>query len=78
MFTEQLLGDVREGFDIGYQGLSSTTPNLPSAYRHPEVIDAALQKECEEGHMAGPYSLKPFPHLRCSGMGAISKMEDGE
>jgi len=78
-FTKQLLRDIREGFDIGYQGARYplTTPNLPSAYRHPEVIDAALLKECEEGRMAGPYSTKPFQNLRCSGMGAIPKKDGG-
>ena len=47
--------------------------NLPSAYKHPHVIDAELAKECAAGSILGPLSSSPFPTLHCLGHGEVPK-----
>ena len=36
------------------------TPNLPSAYQHPNITDNTLSKEVAEHRMAGPLPLKVY------------------
>ncbi len=47
--------------------------NLRSAAAHPEVIEAELEKEIAAGRLLGPFPDRPFPNLRCSGLGVVPK-----
>ena len=70
-----LLHGMKYGVKIGYDGPRSLikAKNLPSAYKHPHIIDAELAKECAAGRILGPLSSSPFPTLHCSGLGAVPK-----
>ena len=48
---------------------------IPSAAKHPEVIDRELEKECANGRILGPFHNPPLPHLHCSGLGAAPKKD---
>ena len=62
---------LTNGAQIGYQGprASRSAPNLASSHLHPEIIDQQLQRECDLGHMAGPYTSLPCPNLQSQEMG---------
>ena len=66
---------VKYGVDIGYMGPRQPmdAPNLPSAHTHPQVITAQLAKEVDSGRICGPFAQRPFPALRCSGLGVVPK-----
>lgn len=49
--------------------------NLRSAFEHPEVIDKALHKELASNRMAGPFTIPPYPNLRCSGLEIVPKKD---
>ena len=74
-WCSRLLHTLQHGATIGYQGprFARTTPNLPSATRHPNVIKEELRKECAKGHIAGPYTNPPLKNLQCSGVGVVPK-----
>ncbi len=63
------------GFHIGFDGPRSSciSPNLGSAFSHPEVVDRLLAKEVELGHTIGPFLNPPFDFIRCSGLGVVPK-----
>ena len=50
---------------MGYHGrrikLCSSRRNIPSAYEHPEVVDAYLAHECQLGRVLGPITAPPVP-----------------
>ena len=78
-FVHQLLHNLTHGCCIGYDGphLAHTARYLPSARAHPDIISAALAKECQAGRMADPYPSPPLPNTRCSGLGFVPKKDGG-
>ncbi len=70
-----LVDAFKYGFNIGYTGPRSAcySPNLRSAYDHPDVVDRLLAKETQLGHVAGPFAHPPFNPLHCSGLGLVPK-----
>ena len=76
----RLIKGFSEGFKINYQGprITSTAPNLGSAYENPDVVDEKLQKERELGRIAGPFDSPPLANLRISPHGVIPKKTPGE
>ena len=70
-----LLESLTNGFRIGYQGqrFPVHSPNLFSAFLHPEMIDRALIKELHLGRIAGLFNSPPFRVFRSSGLGLVPK-----
>ena len=60
--VDYLLSGFKQGFRIGYEGLDFPliTNNLPSATDNPEQVTAAIIKELERGHTAGPFTHPPL------------------
>ena len=52
--------------------------NLPSAYKHPEVVTQKLSQESRLGRIAGPYSTLPIPNLVVSPIGIVPKKDPGK
>lgn len=78
-FVSRLIDGLTNGFDIGHKGPRHglLSPNLPSSYEHPTVIDLHLSKECLAKRIAGPFKTLPFANFQCSGMGVVPK-KDGK
>ena len=76
-FIASLIHDLQWGCNIGYAGPRSAriTPNLKSAYLHPEAVSAALVKEVSNGHTAGPFPTPPIPNLQCCPLGVVPKKD---
>ena len=76
-FIASLIHDLQWGCNIGYAGPRSAriTPNLKSAYLHPEAVSAALVKEVSNGHTAGPFPTPPIPNLQCSPLRVVPKKD---
>ena len=76
-WVSSLLQRMKYGFRLGYTGTRthSQARNLPSAAKHPEVIDAELAKEAAAGRVLGPFATPPLPRQRCSGLGAVPKKD---
>ena len=74
-WVSRLLSGITHGVDIGYMGPREPMDarNLLSAHTHPHIIHAHLQKEVEAGRIRGPFQDRPFPSLRCSGLGVVPK-----
>ena len=72
-----MIDGLRNGFDIGFQGdVTPTLPkNLKSASENKEAIQAAIDKELQRGHTAGPFPTPPFPITHCSPIGAAPKKD---
>lgn len=77
-FTTALINGLRFGFRIGYSLPRNTvcSPNRPSALHNPTVVSAAIAKEIERGHTAGPFYTPPFPHYVCSPLACVPKKPD--
>ena len=75
--VDHLLSGFKQGFRIGYKGLDFPliTKNLPSATENPEQVTAAIIKELERDHTAGPFTHPPFENFRCSPLGAVPKKD---
>ena len=75
----RLIKGFSEGFKINYQGprITSTAPNLGSAYENPDVVDEKLGKERALGRIAGPFDSPPLAKLRISPLGVIPKKTPG-
>ena len=74
-FVANLTAGLTEGFRVGYQGsrLPKTAKNLPSAYRHPSIIEGNLLEEVELGRLAGPFESPPFPNFQIHPLGLVPK-----
>ena len=74
-FVAQLLQDIRQGCSIGYSGpqYTHTACNLQSTFKHPTILDEALNKECSNSRILGPFDSLPLPNFRCSGLGIVPK-----
>ena len=76
-FVTYVLDGLQNGFRVGFNrasvSLKSATQNMPSASLQPSVIDDYLYTELAKGHVAGPFSSPPLPHLHISRFGVIPK-----
>ena len=73
--VDYLLSGFKQGFQIGYECLDFPLmrKDSPSARDNPEQVTAAIIKELERGHTAGPFTHPPFENFRCSLLGAVPK-----
>ena len=76
-FIDYVTNGLRRGFHIGYnyergQSLKSAKRNMLSAKQHPEVIQAYLEHEVQEGRVLGPFPLQ-YPTVHTSPFGVIPK-----
>ena len=80
VFAATLVRNLREGFCIGYAGpeFSLESRNLISAYEHPDIVSAYLDKEIVLGRISGPYPIPPFPNFRCNPLGVVPKKTPGQ
>lgn len=69
-----------EGFRVGNQSprVQRWAENLKSAKELPGVVAAKLQKEVDEGRIAGPFYDWPVDDLIISPLGVVPKKEQGE
>ena len=76
-FVTYVLDGLQNGFRVGFNpasvSLKSATQNMPSASLQLLVIDDYLSTELAKGHVAGPFSFPPLPHLHISRFGVIAK-----
>ena len=74
-WVSRLLSGITHGVDIDYMGPREPmdAPNLLSARTHPHVIQVQLQNEVDAGRIRGPFTVRPLPALRCSGLGVVPK-----
>ena len=65
----------RNGFNLGFRGILNEKPltNNKSARDNPELVSAAIAKEVNRGHTAGPFPHPPFTHCHVSPIGAAPK-----
>ena len=79
VFIRSLIDDLQHGCSIGYTGpqFAHLATNLPSAFQQPNVIDAALAKECKAGRILGPFQAPPLQNFRTSGLGLVPKHDGG-
>ena len=71
-----VLEGLLKGFRVGYnypRKLKSASRNKPSAYAHPEIVDAYLANEVSLGRVAGPFDSPPLPGLHISSFAVIRK-----
>ena len=75
--VDYLLSGFKQGVRIRYEGrdFPLITKRLPSARDNPEQVTAAIIKELERGHTAGPFTHPPFQNFRCSPLGAVPKKD---
>ena len=72
-----LVNGLRHGFDIGYRNphVAMAPPNLLSATQHEHAVTAAIRKEVDLGHLAGPFQESPLPNLHRSPLGSREKKD---
>ena len=77
---EFLVQGFTEGFRIPFCGKypPQTHTNLPSAFKHPQVISDKLYKETGYSRIAGPFSAPPFHPFVTSPLGVVPKKTPGE
>ena len=80
VFASTFVRNLREEFREVYAGpeFSSESPNLISAYEHPDTVSAYLDKEIELGRISGPYPTPPFPNFQCYPLGVVQKKTPGK
>ena len=68
------------GFPLHFSGerISFCSKNLASAYEHPEIVSAKLDKELTANRIAGPFQEPPFHNFRVSPLGVVPKKTPGE
>ena len=73
--VEFILHGFRYGFNLGFRGTINEQPlrNNKSARDIPDKVSAAIAKEVQRGHTAGPFAQPPFPHCHVSPIGAAPK-----
>ena len=74
-FVWQLIDDLQYGCSIGYTRpqLAHFAKNLPSAFQQPNVIDAALEKECAARCIPGPFPNPTLQNFCTSGLCLVPK-----
>ena len=75
-----LISGFSFSFHISYVGEWQTfeSCNLKSALEKPPVVWSKLNKECEAGRIAGPFTVPPFPIFHCSPLGIVPKKDPSE
>ena len=75
LHASELIQGFTNGFSLKFQGPPATyvARNHLSAYQHPQVMKAKIQKELDLGRMLGPYNSPPLPNFRCSPIGLVPK-----
>ena len=70
-----LISGFSFGFDLGFRGriLSRTSPNLPSAIQHPQIVSEKIQTELAEQRIFGPFKVSPFNEYITSPIGLVPK-----
>jgi len=80
-FVKQRINDLQHGCNLGYlrSQFAHLATNLASASQQPEVIYAALQKECEAGRILGRSRHLLYPiFARLVWALSLNMMEGGE
>ena len=74
-YVKALIDDLQHGCSIGYTGpqFVHLATNLPSEFQQPNVIDAALEKECKARRILGPFQVHPLQNFHTSGLGLVPK-----
>ena len=74
-FVENLLKQIKEGADIGYQGnqVFHISPNWPSAYTYRDSVRKNILLNAEKGRLEGPFDSPPHRFFRASPLGAFPK-----
>ena len=77
---EFLVNGFMVGFKVPFEGTVAVTEarNLVSAHQYPSIVTKKLDKEVQEGRIAGPFAQKPFPNLVISPIGLVPKKAQGE
>ena len=59
-----VLNGFKHGFNLGFRGTINEEPlrNNKTARDNPSLVSAAIAKELERGHTAGPFVSPPFEH----------------
>lgn len=75
-----LIQGFREGFRVGFTGAPNSVvqKNLKSAEEMPEVVEAHIKREIEEGRLVGPFRHIPFTQFQCSPIGLVEKKTKGK
>ena len=72
-----LVAGLQSGFRLGCcfsaLQLKPERRNIPSAYEHPEVVDAYLMAEVQKGRILSPIPQPPMVPLQVSRFGVIPK-----
>lgn len=76
-----LIFDIKRGSPIGNPPRLDYTfipPNMPSALKHPELVEEHFTEEIKSGRMSGPYTIDQAHiffkgHFRCAPIGFIEK-----
>ena len=73
--TSILCNGFRFGFSLHFEGSRKSffAPNLLSARKNPEIVDAKLSKELAANRLAGPFDTPPFANFRVSPLGVVPK-----
>ena len=76
--VDYLVTGFRKGFSLGYtrSRFAITPKNLKSALDNESHVTAAIIKELERKHIAGPFLKPPIEPLHCSPLGAVLKKDD--
>ena len=71
----QLHQGFRHGFPLHYKGARQefNCTNLKSALQNQHIVKQKIQKEVQEGRVAGPFEHRPLPNLRISPLGLVPK-----
>jgi len=70
-----IINGFKHGFPICYSGpqRSYMSKNLKSANKNHQVVADKINKEIEEGRVAGPYPAPPLSNFRVSPLGLVPK-----
>lgn len=80
-FVNYLITGLVHGFFAGlshFPAASFSCPNLLSARREPEIVDALLEKELKKGFMIGPFDTSPFSIFRINPIGVATRKYSGK
>jgi hypothetical protein len=79
LFVEYLISTLRNGADIGYQGLDCqrSVPNNSSARDRPHIVLDALLTEVSLGHCLDPFDRPPFDLSSINALGIVDKSNGG-
>ena len=78
-FVLKLIYDLCHGCTIGYSGSQFfyLANYLVFTYQYPDVIGATLEKECELGHILGPFESPPLSNFQTPGLSLVPKHDNG-